>query len=67
MKKLLGKNYITTQEIAEQLEYHVHTIRKWCVNGIIPAKKFNKEWLILEEDYQAFLKERLGQNDPEKG
>ncbi len=29
--------------------------------------KIGKECLVLEEDYQAFLKEKLSQNDNKKG
>ena len=42
MKKLLGKTYVSTPEIAEQLGYNFQTIRRWRNDETIPAKNLAK-------------------------
>ena len=53
--------YYTTQEIAELLKVKAITIRRWIINGTLPAIALgdkNKEYRILDTDLERFLDSR---------
>lgn len=38
--------YLNTREAGALLKRSRHTIAKWCVDGLIPATKVGRDWLI---------------------
>jgi len=59
----MGK-MLTVQEIAERLELHPHTIRRYIWGGKLPAAKFGRVWRVSEEDLRAFIEERKRPKGP---
>jgi excisionase family DNA binding protein len=45
----------TTEQVADKLQVNEATIRRYCRDGTIKAKKSLKMWLIAEEDLQAYI------------
>ena len=43
--KLLG-----TAEVAQHFNVHRDTATGWCREGLIPAKKLGKKWIVLAKD-----------------
>lgn len=39
---------ITVDEAAKEWEVTTRTVRNWCENGLIEAKKLNREWAVLK-------------------
>lgn len=39
----------SVDEMAERFNVTTRTIRNWCENGTLQAKKMNKEWVIVKE------------------
>jgi len=53
--------YYSPEEIAELLNLHPATIRKWIRQGKLKAVKLGRVWRIMEEDLQEFLNQNGGQ------
>jgi len=45
---------VTAREAARQLQVHVETIKRWCRDGKVPAKKnFAGVWLLNQDDIDS--------------
>lgn len=53
--------YYSPESIAELLNLHPATIRKWIRQGKLKAVKLGRVWRITEDDLQEFLKQEGGQ------
>lgn len=71
------KEYYTTQEVAEKVDRKLYTVRQWCNNGRIAAKKKAcgrgklSEWMISHAEITRFQNEGLlppdqGRNRPDR-
>jgi excisionase family DNA binding protein len=52
------KPLLTTQDIAELLEMHITTIRRYIREGKIKAIRIGREYRIRREDFEEFLEAR---------
>lgn len=52
------EKYLTTEEIARDLNVNVITVRRWIHKGILPANKFLRDFRISREDFEKFLVSR---------
>lgn len=50
----LDRSFYTTAEVSELLKLHENTIRRMIRSGLLPAKKYGKQWRIKVEDLFRF-------------
>lgn len=57
---------MTTAQFAERLGdgTQAETIRKYCTTGRIKAIQIGRTWLITEQEYQRFLRDRRPKGRP---
>lgn len=55
-----GKRAFSTSEVAEMLDVHVETVRRWIRNDELPAAKFGRNWKVSAPDLNEFWRERGG-------
>lgn len=48
----------TVKHVANMLEVHVITIRRWIESGKLPAIKLEKSYRVKEKDLYTFLEDR---------
>lgn len=53
-----GKEFITPQEIADELRVTPNAVSAWLRKGLMRGIKVGKYWRIRPEDYRAFLNEQ---------
>ncbi len=47
---------MTTEEIAQELKYHIETVRKWIREGKLKATRINrKEYRVRRSELERFL------------
>ena len=51
----LNKDWLTAEEIAEDLRIHVTTIREWIRKKKLRAAKFGRDYRIKRQDYEEFI------------
>ncbi|OIJ13809.1 hypothetical protein BKP35_08500 [Anaerobacillus arseniciselenatis] len=44
------------EEIADLLNMHVESVRRWCRNGKLPSYSFGGKYIVVGEDFKAFMK-----------
>jgi excisionase family DNA binding protein len=50
---------MTTEEIAQELKYHIETVRKWIREGKLKATRINrKEYRVRRSELEKFLEEK---------
>jgi excisionase family DNA binding protein len=50
---------MTTEEIAQELKYHIETVRKWIREGKLKATRINrKEYRVRRSELERFLTEK---------
>lgn len=42
---------MTVEALAEALRVSEYTVRRWCRDGVIPARKVGRRWYVLREAY----------------
>jgi len=52
------KEFLTSEDIARALGYHIQTVRRYLREGIIPAIRLKGEYRVRREDFERFLEER---------
>lgn len=62
-------DYITTQEAAEKLGYHVESIRRMLRDEELDGMKWGKSWFVLRESINYYKKrtEGMAKFDPRRG
>ena len=61
--------FMTTEEAAQQLGYHVYSVRRMVRNKILAGQKFGRFILISKESVKNYIEETRGmsKNDPRRG
>jgi excisionase family DNA binding protein len=62
-------NYVTTQEAAKRLGFHVNHIRRMIREGDLAGKKLGNMWFITNESLDRYAQETAGFDkfDPRRG
>jgi len=62
-------DFITTQEAAEKLGYHVIYVRQMLRDEKLEGLKIGKMWLVQKESINKYLKNTVGmdKHDPRRG
>lgn len=50
--------WLSAEDIAEELNVKVSTVRSWIRNRKLKAVKLGRDYRIKREDYEKFLEER---------
>jgi excisionase family DNA binding protein len=58
--------WLTVEEIAQQLKMHVDTVRGWIREGKLKATRFGRDYRVKREDFDKFVQERTTPGDTEK-
>jgi excisionase family DNA binding protein len=60
--------YITTQEAAQKLGYHIIYVRRMVREGKLQGKKIGQMWLVSIKSIEAYQKDTTGmsKNDPRR-
>jgi excisionase family DNA binding protein len=60
--------YITTQEAAQKLGYHVIYVRRMVREGKLQGKKLGQMWVVSLQSIEDYKKETAGmsKNDPRR-
>lgn len=58
----MDDQWVTTAEIANTLQVHEETVRRWLRSGRLPAVNLGRRagWRVRRQDLDAFLEEQLG-------
>lgn len=49
--------YLTTKQIAEELQVSQITVRRWIDNGLLKGHKFGRNFRVSIEEYEQFKKQ----------
>lgn len=55
--------WLTLQEIAEELKIHIETVREWVRNKLLPAYKVGRDYRVKRDDFDKFMEDRRTTND----
>ena len=60
--------FMTTEEAAERLGFHVKSVQNMVKNRTLQAVRFGKVWLVSRKSVQDYLKKTDGmsKNDPRR-
>jgi excisionase family DNA binding protein len=61
----MSTEWLTVEEIAQELKMHVDTVRGWIRNGKLKATRFGRDYRIKRKDFDKFVEERTRQGDTE--
>ena len=62
----MSTEWLTVEEIAQELKMHVDTVRGWIRDGKLKATRFGRDYRIRREDYEKFIQERTTPDDTDK-
>jgi len=62
----MGTEWLTVEEIAQELKMHVDTVRGWIRDGKLKATRFGRDYRVRREDFDKFVEERTTPGDTEK-
>ena len=62
----MSTNWMTVEQIAQDLQVHPTTVREWIRNKKLKAAKFGRDYRIKREDYERFIEEHYNTDDEEK-
>jgi len=62
----MEEKFYTINEVAELLDMHHKTIRKFISEGSLKANKVGKQWRISEQDLNSFIKVNKDKNVDEE-
>ncbi len=51
----MESKYLTTEDVAVELDVNVSTVRRWIISGDLRAKRAGHQHRILREDLEAYL------------
>ena len=57
-KELAGIRYYTLQELSEELDVTLHTLRAYIRQGKLKGRKVAGRWIVTEENLREFLEGR---------
>jgi excisionase family DNA binding protein len=61
----MGTEWLTVEEIAQELKMHVDTVRGWIRDGKLRATRFGRDYRIKRKDFDKFVEERTRSGDTE--
>lgn len=53
-----SKDWLTVEDIANDLRVHVSTVRDWIKQKKLKAAKFGRDYRIKRVDYEEFIEQR---------
>ncbi len=62
----LSNDWLTADEIAEDLRVHVSTVREWIRQKKLKAAKFGRDYRIKRKDYEEFVEKHYSVDDDEQ-
>ena len=62
----MSTNWMTVEQIAQDLQVHPTTVREWIRNKKLKAAKFGRDYRIKREDYERFIEEHYNTDNEEK-
>lgn len=66
----MAKNYLTAEEIAEEISVSVETVRAWINHSDpdqrLPAYKVGRQYRVKTEDFERFMQKRYNLPDENK-
>jgi excisionase family DNA binding protein len=65
-RMLLSENWLTSEEIAEDLRVHVSTVREWIRQKKLKAAKFGRDYRIKRKDYEEFIEKHYNVGNDEQ-
>ncbi len=65
-RMLLSKDWLTADEVAEDLRVHVSTVREWIRQKKLKAAKFGRDYRIKRKDYEEFIEKHYNVDDEQK-
>ena len=51
----MSKDWLTADEVADDLRVHVSTVREWIRQKKLKAAKFGRDYRIKRVDYEEFI------------
>ncbi len=60
-----NEEFISLEEVAEQLHVTVDTVRAWVREKQLPAYRIGRAYLVKPEDLRRFIEERRTQKKDE--
>jgi len=66
LEDALSKDWLTADEIAEDLRVHVATVREWIRQKKLRAAKFGRDYRIKRKDYEEFIEKHYNVDDGEQ-
>lgn len=52
--------YLTVQEVADMIGVDGSQVRRYCIDGKLPAVKIGQQWMIKREDAKSFDRPPVG-------
>ena len=62
----MSTEWLTVEEIAQQLKMHVDTVRGWIRDGKLKATRFGRDYRVKREDFDKFVQDRTTPGDSDK-
>ena len=62
----MSTNWMTVEQIAQDLQVHPTTVREWIRNKKLKAAKFGRDYRIKREDYEKFIEEHYNTDSEQK-
>ena len=61
----MSTEWLTVEEIAQELKMHVDTVRGWIRDRKLKATRFGRDYRIKRKDFDKFVEERTRGGDTE--
>lgn len=58
MARIETADFLTTSQVAEELEITPDTVKHHCQRGNLPAIKIGREWLISRKELSRYIETR---------
>lgn len=59
----MSQDWLTAEEIAEDIRVHVSTVREWIRKKKLKAAKFGRDYRIKRKDYEEFIEKHYHMDD----
>ncbi|WP_047986080.1 helix-turn-helix domain-containing protein [Ornithinibacillus californiensis] len=54
--KITDEEILQPEDIANLINMHVESVRRWCRQGKLPSYNFGNKYIIVGEDFKNFMK-----------
>lgn len=54
---MVDDRILTTEQVAELLQVHYETARRYIKRGLVPGRKIGRGWRVVESDLKRFIAE----------